>query len=68
MDPRCIVEIRWGRLSGTKGVIPPGGALRVGRTERADLEVPHDAQLSALHFELQWDGRRCALRDLESGS
>ncbi|HSO00456.1 MAG TPA: DUF4123 domain-containing protein [Candidatus Nanopelagicales bacterium] len=68
MDPRCIVEIRWGRLSGTKAVIPPGGALRVGRTERADLAVPHDAQLSAVHFELQWDGRRCALRDLESGS
>ncbi|AKT42615.1 DUF4123 domain-containing protein [Chondromyces crocatus] len=66
MEPRCIVEIRWGRLSGTKGVIPPGGALRVGRTERADLSVPHDAQLSALHFQLSWDGARCALQDLGS--
>ncbi|EYF08092.1 DUF4123 domain-containing protein [Chondromyces apiculatus] len=68
MEPRCIVEIRWGRLSGTKAVIPPGGALRVGRTERADLVVPHDAQLSGLHFQLAWDGRRCAIQDLGSVS
>lgn len=68
MEPRCIVEIRWGRLAGTKAVIPPGGTLVVGRVVRADLVVPHDDQLSALHFRLAWDGQRCALEDLESGS
>jgi len=67
LDPRCIVEIRWGRFAGTKAVIPPGGALRVGRTSRADLAVPHDGQLSAVHFQIAWDGRRCALEDLGSG-
>lgn len=66
MEPRCIVEIRWGTLAGTKAVIAPGGALRVGRSDRADLAVPLDAKLSAAHFRLTWDGRRCALEDLES--
>ncbi|MCC6555505.1 MAG: DUF4123 domain-containing protein [Polyangiaceae bacterium] len=66
MEPRCVVEIRWGPLAGTKAVIPPGGALRVGRSDRADLAVPRDPKLSALHFRLTWDGRRCAVEDLES--
>jgi len=64
--PHCIVEVRWGRRSGTKMVIPPGRSLRVGRTARAGLVIPHDRQLSGEHFELRWDGRRCTLRDLES--
>jgi hypothetical protein len=64
--PRCIVEIRWGKLTGTKVVIEPGGRLRVGRTERADLVVAHDGKMSQLHFELGWDGERCTLRDLGS--
>lgn len=66
MEPRCIVEIRWGPLAGTKARIPPGGALRVGRSDRADLPVPRDPKLSAVHFRLTWDGRRCAIEDLES--
>lgn len=66
MEPRCIVEIRWGPLAGTKAVVSPGGSLKVGRTERADLAAPQDAKLSALHFQLTWDGRHCALEDLES--
>lgn len=66
MAPRCIVEIRGGKLTGTKAVLDPGRTLRVGRSDLADLVVPHDAQLSAPHFELTWDGARCALRDLRS--
>jgi pSer/pThr/pTyr-binding forkhead associated (FHA) protein len=49
-----------------KAVIEPGKSLRVGRTERADLGVPHDGKLSGAHFELLWDGERCRLRDLGS--
>lgn len=64
--PHCIVEVRWGRRSGAKAVIPSGRRLRVGRTARAGLVIPHDRQLSGEHFELRWDGRRCTLRDLES--
>ncbi|AUX39060.1 hypothetical protein SOCE26_004420 [Sorangium cellulosum] len=66
MAPRCIVEIRGGKLTGTKAVLDPGRTLRVGRSDLADLVVPHDAQLSAPHFELTWDGARCTLRDLRS--
>ena len=61
---RAIVEIRWGPLRGHKVVLSPGEQLRVGRTERADLVVPHDRQMAGLHFELSWDGAACALRSL----
>lgn len=66
MEPRCIVEIRWGPLAGTKTWIPKGGALRVGRSQRADLVAPRDTRLSAIHFRLTWDGARCAVEDLDS--
>ena len=66
MTPRCIVEVRWGKVAGTKAVIDPGKSLRVGRASWSDLVVPHDAQLSGEHFELRWDGERCTLRDLGS--
>jgi hypothetical protein len=60
---RAIVEIRWGPLASRKAVIEPGRTLRVGRTDMADLVVPHDKQMSAVHFSLAWDGERCRLRD-----
>jgi hypothetical protein len=58
---RAIVEIRWGPLRGRRVVLDPGASLRVGRTERADLAVEHDRQMSALHFTLAWDGQECRL-------
>ena len=63
---RVIVEVRWGPLQGRKAIIEAGKALRVGRTDRADLVVPHDAKLSGVHFELAWDGSTCRLRDMKS--
>ncbi len=68
MAPRCIVEVRWGKLAGTKAVIASGETLRVGHSERADLPVPVDPRLSNAHFELTWDGARCLVRDLESAT
>ncbi len=65
-EPRLIVEVRYGKLGGTKTAVEPGRALRVGRTDLADLVIAHDTQMSGPHFELQWDGARCALRDLHS--
>lgn len=64
--PRLIVEVRSGRLRGKKALIPPGGALRIGSTARADLVVPGDDQMSGVHFELAWDGARCRLQDQRS--
>jgi hypothetical protein len=63
---RAIVEIRWGPLGSRRAVIDPGQTLRVGRTDVADLVVPQDPQMSALHFTLSWDGARCQLRDAGS--
>jgi hypothetical protein len=63
---RVIVEIRWGRSASRKAVIEPGAVLRVGRSDRADLAVGHDARMSALHFALSWDGAVCRVDDLES--
>jgi hypothetical protein len=66
MTPRLLVEIRFGRLAGRKALVAPGAKLRVGRTDRADLVVPHDGAMSGLHFELTWDGAICRLRNLSS--
>jgi hypothetical protein len=69
-DPRLIVEIRSGAQRGIKAVIQPKttlpARLRVGRTERADLVIDRDGELSGVHFELAWDGATCTLKDLES--
>jgi Domain of unknown function (DUF4123)/Inner membrane component of T3SS, cytoplasmic domain len=62
--PRLVVEVPWGPQAGRKVAVPPGDRLRVGRSDRAELCVPTDADLSALHFELTWDGAACQLRDL----
>ncbi len=65
-EPRLIVEVRYGKLAGTKKAVAPGSALKVGRTELSDLVVQHDGQMSGTHFELRWDGARCVLQDLGS--
>lgn len=62
---RAILEVQWGPLHGTKKVLEPGTTLRVGRHEPAQLVVA-DGQMSAVHFELTWDGSTCTLRDLVS--
>ncbi len=68
MTPRLIVEVRYGKLAGTKKVIEPQKTLRVGRTDLSDLVIAHDGNMSGIHFELQWDGQRCFLRDAKSAS
>lgn len=68
MTPRLIVEVRYGKLAGTKKVLEPQKTLRVGRTELSDLVIQHDGTMSGIHFELQWDGQRCLLRDAKSAA
>jgi len=46
---RAIVEVRWSPLSSRKAILDPGRTLRVGRSNLADLALPHDAQMSAEH-------------------
>lgn len=59
---RAILAIRWGPMASRRAIIEPGTTLRVGRTDRADLVIPQDDEMLALHLELQWDGARCLLR------
>ena len=58
---RVIVEVRWAKVPVRKAVIEAGGKLRVGQSERADLVVPADRTMSALHCEIGWDGERCSV-------
>jgi hypothetical protein len=64
--PRFIVEVCFGPNARRRAVIEAGRTLRVGRTELADMVLPGDEHLSRVHFELSWDGARCAVRDLDS--
>lgn len=66
MNQRLIVRIELGPGRGKRALVAPGQTIRVGRLERADFVVPHDEELSGLHFELSWDGARAHVRDLGS--
>jgi hypothetical protein len=63
-----IVAVAFGPLSGRKAVLAPGDVMRFGRGELAGFVVPNDPRMSAIHFELAWDGTRCRFRDLRSAS
>jgi pSer/pThr/pTyr-binding forkhead associated (FHA) protein len=62
---RLILEVQWGSLHGIKQVLDPGGVLRVGRRAPAHFVIG-DEQMSAPHFEIQWDGTTGLVRDLSS--
>lgn len=63
----AILEVRSGRLTGTKTVLSAHQRVTVGRKPLADLVIADD-QLSGVHFELVADGERecCRLTDLAS--
>ncbi len=63
---RAIVAVKWGPLQGQKTILEPGTAKRFGRAEWADFIIPHDRQMSGVHFEVAWDGAALRVRDLES--
>ena len=63
---RAIVAVKWGPLQGQKTILEPGTAKRFGRAEWADFAVPHDRQMSGVHFEVAWDGKTLRVCDLES--
>lgn len=61
-----MLEVR-GPAEFRRAVVPPGGALRVGRTSLADFVIAEDAQMAQLHWELRWDGATCEVRDRSGG-
>jgi len=65
---RAIVEVRWGPLAYRKAILEPGHTLCAGRSNLVDLAFPQDAQMSAKHLTLTWDGSRCRVHDLDSAT
>jgi hypothetical protein len=63
---RVVLQIRSGPLAGREAAIEPGRALRVGRTDKAELVVAADARLSGAHFAVENGEGGARLRDLAS--
>lgn len=62
---RAIVEMRRGPENGAKAILNPGERIRIGRKPKAQWIVADD-QMSGVHFEVEWDGAKCEVRDLKS--
>jgi hypothetical protein len=65
---RVILEVLSGRDAGRKTLLGAGQALRIGRTESADLCFPHDGRMSGVHFTLEADNLACYVEDLHSSN
>jgi hypothetical protein len=61
---RAVIEVISGPATGKKLSLRPGQIGQVGRTSWADLSLPGDASLSAMHFAVECSGQGCQLRDL----
>ncbi len=64
---RAIVEVPWGPHRGTRAVLTPGKVLRIGR-HGDDIELVKDPRVSRAHLEVEWDGKRCVVRDRGSAT
>lgn len=60
---RAILQIAFGPLAGHKIVLEPGAVRRVGRSDDADVAIAHDRALAHVHFEIDWDGSVCQVRN-----
>lgn len=65
---RTILEIVEGPLAGRRIEVPPGQAVSVGRTAKAEFAVQGDGYLSGRHFAVENTGRNSLLRDLGSSN
>jgi|HubBroStandDraft_6_1064221.scaffolds.fasta_scaffold37601_2 pSer/pThr/pTyr-binding forkhead associated (FHA) protein len=62
-----ILEVKAGPSAGRKIPLPEGRALLVGRaTDRAQFAVPHDNQMSGVHFAVECGPNGCHLIDKKS--
>ncbi len=65
---RTTLEIVSGPYRGRKLVIGSGYAVKVGRTEWADVVLPDDRHLSGVHFAVECGQQECRIRDLKSAN
>lgn len=64
----ALLEIQSGRQSGRKITMRPGQVTRVGRTERAEVVVTDDPQMSGVHFAIECTEKGCRILDLNSSN
>ncbi len=65
---RVILQVTSGPSEGRRIPLQLGEIARFGRSSRADVCFPGDAEMSDVHFELECQAERCLLRDLQSAS
>jgi pSer/pThr/pTyr-binding forkhead associated (FHA) protein len=64
--PRAILKVLWGRAAGQKVVLVADESASVGRGEEARLSLPHDRNLSSIHFYVDFTGTMLRVRDAGS--
>ena len=62
------LELITGPGAGQKRKLTEGESLVVGRTEKAQFQIPGDATLSGSHFEVKVTGGKVTVRDAGSRS
>jgi pSer/pThr/pTyr-binding forkhead associated (FHA) protein len=65
---RVILEVTSGPSVGRHIPLQEGEIARFGRSDMADVCFPDDVKMSGVHFELECQGDRCLVRDLQSAS
>jgi len=60
--------IATGSNAGQQIPVDAGQTVRIGRTTRSDYAFPNDSYLSGLHFEVNCNEAKCAVRDLGSSN
>lgn len=64
----AVLEVTAGPHTGRKISLNPGVPVRIGRTAKADYVVAEDTFLSSAHFQVEWSGEQCVVRDLSSSN
>jgi hypothetical protein len=57
------IEVLTGDRSGLRFDVPSGSTIRVGRVAPAEILIPDDPLLSAVHFAVECRGEMCVVKD-----
>lgn len=63
-----ILEVKAGPLAGKRIAVVGGQTVTVGRTNKANFDVPHDTFMSGVHFAVEYGQNGCVLTDQKSSN
>jgi len=63
-----ILEVKEGPFAGKRLAVVGGQISTVGRTKRANFDVPHDTFMSSVHFAVEYGPKGCVLTDQKSSN